>query len=447
MEGNAEGSYLTMRSREGGIFFVINIVGNFGTVFMDNGYYNKAIAAGISNALPGYIMGGLSWFAIPWLAATAMGLAALSLENNPVWPSYPERMAEADVTAGLVLPEAAIALLGSGGAVAVLLIVFMAVTSAMSAQLIAVSSIATYDVYQTYINPLASGKRLIWVSHLSCVVFAIIMAGISTGLYYAGISLGYLYLLMGVIISGAVIPASLTLLWNRQSWAAATFSPPLALACSLTGWLVQASKEGPLTVAVTGANNPMLVGNLVALLAPAVFVPLFTFIFKTEPYDWKSMAEIRKGDDSDLAAAANMDIELVPGEHQQSSEEARAEMAKLVKSSKIARTLCASLTLALLILWPMPMYGSGYVFSREFFTGWIVVGLLWLFMSTFCVGLYPLWEGRKTMAKTARAIYRDVTGRGRVLKGVDVVQEEPRREGKRDGPDGEKRSIDGQKEV
>ncbi len=37
VDGNAEGSYLTMRSKEGAIFFVINIVGNFGTVFMDNG--------------------------------------------------------------------------------------------------------------------------------------------------------------------------------------------------------------------------------------------------------------------------------------------------------------------------------------------------------------------------------------------------------------------------
>jgi Na+/proline symporter len=37
VEGNAGGSYLTMRSKEGAIFFVINIVGNFGTVFMDNG--------------------------------------------------------------------------------------------------------------------------------------------------------------------------------------------------------------------------------------------------------------------------------------------------------------------------------------------------------------------------------------------------------------------------
>ena len=37
VEGNAGGSYLTMRSKEGAIFFVINLVGNFGTVFLDNG--------------------------------------------------------------------------------------------------------------------------------------------------------------------------------------------------------------------------------------------------------------------------------------------------------------------------------------------------------------------------------------------------------------------------
>jgi Na+/proline symporter len=35
--GNSGGSYLTMKSKDGAIFFVINIVGNFGTVFMDNG--------------------------------------------------------------------------------------------------------------------------------------------------------------------------------------------------------------------------------------------------------------------------------------------------------------------------------------------------------------------------------------------------------------------------
>lgn len=64
VEGNAGGSYLTMRSKEGAIFFVINIIGNFGTVFMDNGYYNKAIAASPVHALPGYIIGGTLVFRV-----------------------------------------------------------------------------------------------------------------------------------------------------------------------------------------------------------------------------------------------------------------------------------------------------------------------------------------------------------------------------------------------
>ena len=76
-----------------------------------------------------------------------MGLSALALENSPVFPSYPNRMDPADVSAGLVLPYAAVALLGKSGAVCTLIMMFMAVTSATSAQLIAVSSILTYDVY------------------------------------------------------------------------------------------------------------------------------------------------------------------------------------------------------------------------------------------------------------------------------------------------------------
>ena len=255
VEGNAGGSYLTMRSKEGAIFFVINIVGNFGTVFIDNGYWNKAISASPSNALPGYIMGGLSWFAIPWLCATTMGLAALALETNPAFPSFPSRMADADVSAGLVLPNAAVALLGKGGAAATLLLIFMAVTSAMSAELIAVSSIFTYDIYQTYYNPKASGRNLIYMAHVCVVGFGIIMAAFSTGLYYAGISMGYLYLMMGVIISSAVLPAALTLLWKRQNRIAATLSPILGLITALIAWLVTAKKQyGDLSVASTGAK-------------------------------------------------------------------------------------------------------------------------------------------------------------------------------------------------
>jgi SSS family transporter len=339
VEGNQDGSYLTMRSKEGAIFFVINIVGNFGTVFLDNGYYNKAIAASPVHALPGYIIGGLSWFAIPWLTATTMGLSALALESNPVFPTYPNRMPDADVSAGLVLPYAAVAILGKGGAMATLLIVFMAVTSATSSELIAVSSIITYDCYRTYFNPEASGKRLIYTSHCVVIGYALFIATFSVGLWYAGISMGYLYVMMGVIISSAVLPATLTLIWSRQNKWAASLSPILGLICALIAWLVTAKNScGSLDVECTGSNNPMLAGNVAALLSPMVFIPILT-VFGWEKYDWKSMMNIKRGDDHDIATAADVELETTLGGHVETSDEFAEEQRTLKRAGRISKTM------------------------------------------------------------------------------------------------------------
>ncbi|OHW90151.1 sodium symporter family protein [Colletotrichum incanum] len=416
LSGNSGGSYLTMRSQGGAEFFVINLCGNFGTVFLDNGYYNKAIAASPIDALPGYVMGGISWFAVPWLTATTMGLAGLALEKYDVWPTYPNRLSPADVDAGLVLPTAAVALLGKGGAVATLILAFMAIMSTYSSELIAVSSICTYDIYKTYFNPSATGKQLMRINYIGMGVFALLMAGFATGLNYVGISMGYLYLMMGVIISSAVLPATLTLLWDGQSWAAATFSPIIGFALSMTAWLVTTKiKYGELSVTNTGANEPMLAGNLTSLLSPVLFIPLLTFIppFRPQKYDWQSMLNMRQGDDHDLADGTNVDIENVPEEQAQAFSDPD-EKAKLDKAAKTARWLTVGVTLILLILWPMPLYGSGYVFGKSFFTGWVVVGITWLFASVIMVVFLPIFESRSTIMRTTRMMFKDLFGiRGR----------------------------------
>ncbi|KAK0726198.1 Sodium:solute symporter family-domain-containing protein [Apiosordaria backusii] len=415
VDGNKDGSFLTMQSREGAIFFVINIVGNFGTVFLDNGYYNKAIAASPVHALPGYIIGGICWFAIPWLTATTMGLAGLALENNPRFPTYPDRMLDSDVSAGLVLPYAAVALLGRGGAMATLLIVFMAVTSAFSSQLIAVSTICTYDLYRAYFNPEASGKRLIYTSHCVVMGYGLFISTFSVGLWYAGISMGYLYVMMGVIISSAVLPATLALLWSGQNKWAAAGAPVLGLATSLTAWLVTSKKQcGELTVKCTGSNIPMLAGNVAALLSPIVFIAVLTAIFGIDKYDWKSMLEIRRGDDHDLAQEAGVDLEEVNGGHEETQAEFEAEQAKLLKAGKISRWTTVVLALAFLILWPMPMYGSGYIFSKPFFTGWVMIGIIWIFGSFIGVGLFPVYESRATLSRTFKYIFKDLTGKSHI---------------------------------
>jgi Na+/proline symporter len=144
------------------------------------------------------------------------------------FPTFPDRMTDAQVNSGLVLPYAAVALMGSSGAVCALLIVFMAVTSALSSELIAVSSIFTYDIYQTYIkarqfNSKTADKAKIaninsslmlagadssmcvalsnrpskicslnfQMAHCMVVGFGLAIAAFSTGLHYAGYSCLY----------------------------------------------------------------------------------------------------------------------------------------------------------------------------------------------------------------------------------------------------------------
>jgi hypothetical protein len=224
--------------------------------------------------------------------------------------------------------------------------------------------------------------------------------------------MGYLYVMMGVIISSAVIPATLTLMWAGQNKWAATLTPPLGLACAVITWLVTAKKTcGSLNVDCTGSNNPMLAGNVMALLSPLIFTPIFTLIFGVDKYDWASMAAIRKGDDHEIAEEAHIDLETIPGERDHSADEDAIEQTKLLRASKIAKIMTVILTLALLVLWPMPMYGTGYIFSKKFFTGWVVVGIMWLIGSLCTVGIFPVFEGRHDLWFTVKSIYLDVTGK------------------------------------
>jgi Na+/proline symporter len=95
----------------------------------------------------------MAWFAIPFGFATTLGLAAVALTDNPAYPTYPNNMITSQISSGLSGPFATVALPGKPGSIALLLILFMAVTSSSSSELIAISSILTFDVYKMYIKP------------------------------------------------------------------------------------------------------------------------------------------------------------------------------------------------------------------------------------------------------------------------------------------------------
>ena len=173
--GNEQGSYLTMLSGGGLMFGIINIIGNFGTVFVDQSYWQSAIAARPSSAAKGYLLGGICWFAIPFSLATSLGLASTAL-------MLPINAGEAG--SGLVPPAVADHLMGQAGSALILIMLFMAIVSTGSAESIAVSSLIAYDIYREYFNPDATGKQILFVSRVVIVCFGIFMGLFSVSYQY-----------------------------------------------------------------------------------------------------------------------------------------------------------------------------------------------------------------------------------------------------------------------
>lgn len=70
--------------------------GNFGTIFVDQSYWQSSVAAKPKQGVIGFLLGGICWFAIPFGLATTTSLAyiALSASQNQAL------LSDSDVDAG-----------------------------------------------------------------------------------------------------------------------------------------------------------------------------------------------------------------------------------------------------------------------------------------------------------------------------------------------------------
>jgi len=387
--GNAMGAYLTMASAGGLIFGVINIVGNFGTVFVDQAYWQRAIAAQPSSTVRGFLLGGMCWFSIPFTLATTMGLTAVALQVSLT----PEQ-----VQLGLTVPAAATVLMGPVGAIMVLVMLFMAVTSAGSAELIAVSSLITYDVYRTYKNPNATGKQLLKVSRTVIVIFGLGMGALAAILLGMGLSLGFVYLAMGILIGSAVIPIALTIAWSRTTRAGAVSGALVGVVLALITWTGVASAEsgGVVDIASLGGAFPMLYGNVVAILSSGLICVVIS-LAQRKVYDWKLMNPQMKIVQADMTESVKAEIA------------ARAQDEETLKKAyKFSLKGGGILTLICVVFWPLPLYFSGYVFDLGFYTFWVWIAIVWVSVASFTIIVMPIYEARGGFAKVFRGQKADV---------------------------------------
>ena len=147
IEGNYDGAILTGKSQGSVMFGLILTICNFGLTVMDSSFWQKTFSASPRATVPAYLLTAFLIFSNVWPIGAIIGGALHFLENDPSFPTYPRKMTQEEIDSGFVLPYALKAILGNGGLGALLLIFYLAVTSTVSAQMVSVSSIVSFDIY------------------------------------------------------------------------------------------------------------------------------------------------------------------------------------------------------------------------------------------------------------------------------------------------------------
>ena len=392
VHGNSAGAYLTMASSGALIFGIINIVGNFGTVFVDQAYWQKAVAARPRSAARGFLVGGLAWFAIPFTLATTLGLSAVATQVYLT----PEQ-----INNGLVAPTAASSILGDIGAVLLLTMLFTAVTSAGSAELVAVSSLVTYDIFRTYVKPSSSGRELMRVSNMTIIAFGLGMGLLASILLQIGASLQYMYLAMGILIGSAVIPISLSVVWNKTNKVAAVSAALIGLASGLIAWIITADiLYGEVSIFSTGKNIPLLVGNVVSISTGGA-IAIAGSLLKPDKFNFKVMKQRILVVDDKIRSIIEQD----------------SDESFLKSAAEFSYRYAVALALILVVVWPLPLYFSGYVFSPVMYYVWVAIAVVWASGSAAVIIALPILEGRGGISKALKQMAISSFRHGKIISG------------------------------
>ncbi|WVN91191.1 uncharacterized protein L203_106448 [Cryptococcus depauperatus CBS 7841] len=389
-------------------------------------YWQRSIASRPAGTSKAFIFAGCFFFSIAFGIGSSMGLAARALESNPAFPTYPNPMSLAEIGAGLAGPYASKVILGKAGPAMYTIIAFMATTSAFSAQLVAVSTIA----YREYFNKAATNKQMMRVNHAVVIFWAIFMAGINSVFAHIGLNLNFLFYFMAICTSGSVFPIGLLMCWTKLNKLGAITGVFGGLAMGFIGWLISAWKlEGSITTTTLTASKVILTGSLAALGAGAIF-SIGISLIRPDAFDFERTRAIGSGklrhpaaptsqhvdsphaDEKEIPATDSSEYSYEPaltaveggGRTLEANEEYKEGVRKLEASQTKFRIITCIFLFIILVLIPVPLAGTGVVYTKSLFTLQCVAAAAFVFISTILVIFWPLVESSKEIGRICRRI-------------------------------------------
>jgi Na+/proline symporter len=245
------------------LFLFNNLLFGLGEIFHSNVWWSRALAFRRGVGLRAYLLAGLIWLPVP-IAAGAIALGAPLLGIN---------VPALDMVGPLVVAE----LLGTAGAVLILIIVFASLASSLDSLLAATADLLVEDVYRQVFRPRASDREL-----------QIAVRGIVVGLGILAVALSSqrittlaeMIQFTGAFVASTIWPIAAGLYWARTSRIGATLAMIAGTAAGLWAYFA----IGFFTAALVGAGVSMAIVLVATALWP-------------EDFDFSRLAEIRPPED------------------------------------------------------------------------------------------------------------------------------------------------------
>jgi len=262
--------------------------------------------------------------------------------------------------------------------------------------------------------------------------------------YYIGVSLGWLYTFMGVLLGSAVVPIALCVTWKQANKLGCMAGAVIGLVCGIISWLVATStlNKGKINVTTSGGDYEMLTGNLVAIAIGGLIATISSYVWPDD-FDFKITRMINVGPletyEGDIPGTEEMDEKK--GSNNDDSGSGTKEVDNnttsgvvglpenmdpiaLKKAFSFAVYSSVVLTLIGVIIVPLPLFFSSVVYGVRGLTAWVVIGIIWVFCAIITVVIMPLYESRAALVQIFRGIVKDVYSPGSG-KFVHHPREEP----------------------
>jgi hypothetical protein len=266
---------------------------------------------------------------------------------------------------------------------------------------------------------------MIFVSRCVVIGYGLLSGVLAIALLKIGLSLGWVYLFMGVCVGSAVVPIAFSITWAKCSGFAAVCGAIGGLVGAVIAWVLTAhGLTGKVTIDTLGGDYPMLAGNLVAICLSGIICVVLSYM-KPQNYNWAEMRDIPLGgwrggawgwqSPALVERAAGLPPAGLPrfltrrgrcplptpaveDDPMAFAAEGEDSPEALTKALRWTWMTGGALTLALVLMWPLLSLPAG-VFNRGYFTMWIVIAMIWGLCASFCCIFAPIWESRKHIAK------------------------------------------------